>query len=273
MQAVLPNCYHYTRSEPLNGEFKICRGCETELDLSLFHRCRQQKDGRMLVCKTCRSTKRGQGIKVPDRMVNGELFRVCRYCKTEHALSAYLKSPKGLNGRGRKCNKCLNAARNQRLAASAGARLRKKECGRRFYDKHGSVYFAKYHTAQQRKEKEALYPNRRTARLLRTRLSDALRAYKNGRPVKTAKTLELLGCSIEFFARHIERQFQPEMTWSNRGMWRKNGPRVWHIDHIKPCASFDLTDPAQQRTCFHWSNMQPLWGADNISKGAHIYAT
>ena len=43
-----------------------------------------------------------------------------------------------------------------------------------------------------------------------------------------------------------------------------------HIDHIKPCASFDLTDPAQQKECFNYKNLQPLWAFDNISKGATI---
>lgn len=54
------------------------------------------------------------------------------------------------------------------------------------------------------------------------------------------------------------------MTWANYG---KSG---WHIDHIKPCASFDLSDPDQQKACFHYSNLQPLWAFDNLSKGAKL---
>ena len=52
------------------------------------------------------------------------------------------------------------------------------------------------------------------------------------------------------------------MTWDN---WQHDG---WHIDHIRPCASFDLADLEQQRQCFHYTNLQPLWAADNIRKGA-----
>jgi hypothetical protein len=48
------------------------------------------------------------------------------------------------------------------------------------------------------------------------------------------------------------------MTWENRSKW--------HVDHIRPCASFNLFDPAQQAACFHFSNLQPLWAADNIRK-------
>ena len=51
------------------------------------------------------------------------------------------------------------------------------------------------------------------------------------------------------------------MAWDN---WGKFGR---HIDHIRPCASFDLTDPVEQRKCFHFSNLQPLWAYDNHVKG------
>jgi hypothetical protein len=50
------------------------------------------------------------------------------------------------------------------------------------------------------------------------------------------------------------------MTRENHGLW--------HVDHIRPCASFDLTDPEQQAICFHYTNLQPLWAIDNIKKGA-----
>ena len=59
---------------------------------------------------------------------------------------------------------------------------------------------------------------------------------------------------------HLEALFQPGMTWDNHAI---DG---WHIDHIRPCTSFDLTDPEQQRQCFHYTNLQPLWAFDNISK-------
>jgi hypothetical protein len=48
------------------------------------------------------------------------------------------------------------------------------------------------------------------------------------------------------------------MSWKNYGKW--------HIDHIRPCSSFDLSDPQQQRTCFNYSNLQPLWAKDNLNK-------
>lgn len=79
---------------------------------------------------------------------------------------------------------------------------------------------------------------------------------------KAGRTFDLLGCSLVEFRAHIESQFLTGMTWENRGKFG------WHIDHKRPCASFDLTDPEQQKICFHHTNLQPLWYGDNLSKGS-----
>lgn len=92
---------------------------------------------------------------------------------------------------------------------------------------------------------------------LRTRVRAALIAKK----VKRCD-VGLIGCSqAELFA-HIEKQFTEGMTWENYGLW--------YIDHIKPCASFDLLNPEEQRKCFHFTNLQPLWAEDNWSKGSKV---
>ena len=90
-------------------------------------------------------------------------------------------------------------------------------------------------------------------------LRERIRAALDGR-AKSAKTMELLGCSIEEFKHHLESQFLPGMSWENYGLW--------HIDHRIPCSSFDLTESIQQRQCFHFSNQQPLWKQDNLKKGS-----
>lgn len=96
-------------------------------------------------------------------------------------------------------------------------------------------------------------------------IQNALRCRMHGTIVKgykSASTLKLLGCSFEDCRKHIESQWKEGMTWENYGLYG------WHIDHIKPCASFDLKDPKQQAECFHYTNLQPLWAIDNIKKGA-----
>jgi hypothetical protein len=63
---------------------------------------------------------------------------------------------------------------------------------------------------------------------------------------------------IDELWKHLEKQFKDGMTRQNQG--------EWHIDHIKPCSLFDLTDPEQQKECHNYKNLQPLWAIDNIKK-------
>ena len=96
---------------------------------------------------------------------------------------------------------------------------------------------------------------------LRSRLVGAL---KTQGAHKTAKSIELLGCTIQECRQYLESLWVEGMSWENHGM----GNDKWQIDHIKPCDAFDLTDPEQQRQCFNYQNLQPLWQRDNLSKSS-----
>jgi len=87
---------------------------------------------------------------------------------------------------------------------------------------------------------------------LYTRIYQTLKENK-----KLEGTTKLLGCSITFFKKYIENQFKPNMSWDN---YSKYG---WHIDHIKPCNTFDLSIYEQQQKCFHYTNLRPLWAKEN----------
>tara|TARA_R110000803_G_scaffold172667_1_gene235497 strand:- start:219 stop:917 length:699 start_codon:yes stop_codon:yes gene_type:complete len=76
----------------------------------------------------------------------------------------------------------------------------------------------------------------------------------------TKTSSSLLGCTVEELKTHIENQFKDGMTWEN---WKYDG---WHLDHIIPCSSFDLTKKKEHKKCFHYTNLQPLWAKDNLSK-------
>tara|TARA_R110002051_G_scaffold325769_1_gene431022 strand:+ start:5782 stop:6384 length:603 start_codon:yes stop_codon:yes gene_type:complete len=73
-------------------------------------------------------------------------------------------------------------------------------------------------------------------------------------------SFDFVGCSIDELKEHLSSQFQNGMSWENYG--------EWHIDHIKSCASFDLSIEEEQHKCFHYSNLQPLWAIDNLKKGS-----
>lgn len=99
-------------------------------------------------------------------------------------------------------------------------------------------------------------PEAKLAKTLRCRIRMALRV-RNCR--KSDSTYNLLGCSKKFFQDYIVSKFTQGMTLEN------NSVDGWHLDHIVPCASFDLNDPEQQKLCFHYTNYQPLWATKEIA--------
>jgi hypothetical protein len=81
---------------------------------------------------------------------------------------------------------------------------------------------------------------------------------------KSKSTMKLVGCSLDFLKQYLESQFKQGMNWNNYGL------RGWHIDHIRPCASFDLRKVSEQKKCFHYTNLQPLWAEENWSKNCKV---
>jgi hypothetical protein len=84
--------------------------------------------------------------------------------------------------------------------------------------------------------------------------------FKSAGIKKNTRSAELMGIDRDGFYAYIESLWLPGMTWANRGI------RGWHIDHIKPCSLFDMTDPEQAKACWHYTNLQPLWWKDNLRK-------
>lgn len=98
-------------------------------------------------------------------------------------------------------------------------------------------------------------PNAKLARTLRSRLRDFLKkGYKGGSAVAE------LGCTLEELRLHMESLFKEGMSWENHGSFG------WHIDHVLPLSSFNLSDKEDFKKACHWTNLQPLWWQDNIKK-------
>ena len=117
----------------------------------------------------------------------------------------------------------------------------------------------------QLREKRRIYRQKRYRGQVEYRLRVTLKArlqiaLKMKGAYKHKKTTALLGCTVHELRIHLESKFTPGMSWDNYG---RGG---WEVDHIRPCASFALTDPEQQKICFHFSNLQPLWAAENRAK-------
>lgn len=124
-----------------------------------------------------------------------------------------------------------------------------------------SVNFNETHREQRTvyARKHLKTPQGKLRRLCRDRVRDAIDLYKLN--VQLDSKFDLIGCTVFQLASHLESLFLPGMTWENHS---RNG---WHMDHIRPLASFDLNDPEQLESACRYTNLQPLWAEDNLKKG------
>lgn len=176
-------------------------------------------------------------------------MKQCIKCNEVKELTEFYKRKKSPDGRYNTCKSCASQHAKNSYAKNRDHVLSCKRTYGKANRKRISAYYATYY-----KERYHSDPAFRVLANLRTRLGHAL----NGNS-KSASTIELLGCTPEHARFHIESQFTEGMTWDNI-----------HIDHIQPCASFDLEDPNEQRKCFHYTNLQPLLAEDNLRKSDQI---
>jgi len=188
------------------------------------------------------------------------------------------------NDRGRlaaRCKLCHNKDRRERYRVN---REREREKQKEYYEANKeklAVMYREYAVRNKEKiqryqrqykvlNREKLrrqtreYMAKKRSENIEEKIKDRLRARVNKCVkfgYKGAKTMDLIGCSVEYLMAYLESKFKPGMSWENYGSY-------WHIDHIRPCASFDLTDKEQQKICFHYTNLQPLEAIKNIKKGA-----
>ena len=140
--------------------------------------------------------------------------------------------------------------------------IKNKERAKTYYKDYGNIYnerwlkknpnFNAEYSAKRRKE-----PFFKLKDNLRNRIRKVLKidGYK-----KSKITENFLGCSFKIAKEHLEKQFNNGMSWDNQGKW--------HIDHIIPLASAK-TEEELIKLC-HYTNLQPLWAFDNLSKGDKI---
>lgn len=149
------------------------------------------------------------------------------------------------------CKDCRREFQIRRLNTEEGKKYNRTQTREYRQTEKGKMYNRIYNN---KKFKQDI--NYKTAKLLRNRI---LRVLKGN--IKSANSLNLLGCSVDELKIHLEQQFELGMTWDNQG--GKNG---WQIDHIIPCAKFDLSIPENQRICFNYRNLQPMWAKENNIK-------
>ena len=209
---------------------KICTKCGMEKDKSQFH-----KNGPILIsrCKKCIGIQKSLHYKKNRKKI------------LEKKKDYWSKNKVKIYSRKKTYSEKYEQINKKRLKE-----YRKK------YGEDNREYLSDYHRrwAANRRSTDL---NFRLRNALRCRLYSAI---KNNQKVGSA--VSDLGCSVGELRIHLESKFQPGMSWENYG--------DWHIDHIIPLCYFDLSDRKQFLQACNYSNLQPLWEIDNLSKGGKI---
>lgn len=192
-----------------------------------------------------------------------EATRKCRLCRVDKFMSLFYHNNCYDDGYDTRCKTCVNTYNKewerthikQVRASQARSRSRRQSYIINYRKTHRKKINKQSHECHKRRLLSDI--NYKIGKRLSKRFREALK--KNRR---AGKMIELLGCSLQEFRDKMENLFEPCMSWQNYGY------ETWHIHHIKAIATFDLTDLEQQKVCFHWTNLMPLWGKENIGLGA-----
>lgn len=203
----------------------------------------------MKTCSTCKQEKEASCFYKR----NASKDKLCASCKD--CMQSYVKA----NKQKAKARAKVYREKNKKLIAKKDAERYQRDIEASRAKRRESDRRRKAKRREYDRKRRATDPVYRATLAHRARIRKAL--INNS---KSSSSTELTGCSIKQFRQNLESQFTEGMSWDNYGK------RGWHIDHIIPCASFDLSDPAQQRACFHYTNQQPLWAKNNESKGDRI---
>jgi hypothetical protein len=256
---------------------KTCFECKKEKNITNFAKSKSCKDGYRNLCKECKNDRQKKVYKEreQDKTLQN---KKCKECDETKEIKLFTKNTAYKDGYEQKCVICYRKNRQEYLDKPENRERFKKWC-REWESKPENKkkrnetkqleeskvmmrqYIKKYRSKDSSKKLRGIYRRERYSIdieykitcLLRSRLHDALKG-----KMKVESTMQLLGCSLEHFKNYIESLFVEGMTWENHG--------EWHLDHIRPCASFNFNIKTEQRICFNWRNMQPLWGEENLSK-------
>ena len=232
------------------NETKICKNCGHAKSLDLFKNEKRNADGKTNKCRECLNRKKREYRKNHPDLVRSQdkkrrnLSHVKTYMKNywEDNFEDLAKKAKQRYETDKK--PYLDRAKKQREKNPVKWKKYLKEWRTENRKYLNQYVLNKLHT-------DPLFK-------LKHKLRGALRKALNGKK-KTNPTLKYLGCDINFLKGYLEAKFRDGMTWENHGL-------IWHIDHILPCRSFDLSKEKDIEKCFHYTNLQPLLASENLTK-------
>lgn len=252
-------------------EVKRCPKCSQTKTVEEFHKQKTTKDGLARLCKLCYKVLRDDWKK---RKENKNYFKEHYNANREKILKESAEWKEKNKEHVVKVNKewydknrdrALDKSREWKENNKEQATEKNKEwyeenkerihkVQRKYREENKDLIWKR--ELEYRRKRRKNDPKYKLIGNLRSRLRSALRA---GRVTKVMHTIELLGCSPKFLVEYLEKQFK-------EGMTRKNYGKVWQVDHIVACSKFDLTIEEEQRKCFHFTNLQPLFIEEHKKK-------
>jgi hypothetical protein len=222
-------------------ETKICNKCNKTLKKEEFNRRNTSSDGLCNTCRKCyNSFRKSKDIIITDI----HKTKICNTCNKLKKLTEFGTCSKSKDKHFHRCKECQKP--------SKWNKEKQKLSEKKYCEKNKEKLQAKW----KRRSENIQF---RVKQRLCARIKSAL---KECSMRKNNKTYEYIGCSYDTLKQWIEFQFQEEMSWDNMGLW--------HIDHVTPCVSFDLTNSEDLAKCFSWKNLRPCWAEENMSKGSKI---
>lgn len=237
-------------------ETKICRKCKLDKDINEFSKKNTSKDGKQNICKYCdkQESKKWRENNKEKVKLQKEIYLKKNPEKLKEYQKEYQKkwakeNPEKIKSKRKKYN-LKNREKNKEKSD--------------LWRKNNPEYKKKYSENNRKRLWECEKKRRENLLVkltcnIRCRVNNFLKS-KNIK--KNNKTLDIIGCSTEFLKEHLEKQFKEGMSWDNQGKFG------WHIDHIIPLSSAN-TEEEIYKLC-HYTNLQPLWAFDNLSKGNKI---
>lgn len=231
-----------------NNNFKICSKCKEYKGLEEFDNDKYNSTGFRHQCKQCEKIYRNL-IKekyTPDtqqhyRNINPEKF--CTLCSSlfPRITEFFTVNSSREDGLADYCKSCVSIYGKDKRSTEP-------------YKKKAAEY------QRNKKENDIQYKIRRNvSSMIYQRLRNRLASKE------TLSTFnDILPYTIEELMDHLEKQFDPGMTWDNYGC----GEGKWEIDHYTPDSWFNYDSINDENFKESWKleNLQPAWSLPNRSK-------
>lgn len=241
---------------------KSCYSCKQSKSIELFVKDKYTKDGYKFICKKC-SCDKTKAYHAKDPAKSRAKLYAWRDKNRQYWLG-YLKHMRGKNPtfvpKERDANRSPEEARQWVKDNKAQYDVKNKDKNRSYQKAHQPIINQR--AREWRRAQRLSNPQFRLMENLRRRFYDLVKKLGHKRSLEY---VEMIGCSLDELKAWIENHFEPGMNWENQGHFSFD-KQTWQLDHHYPCSAFDLSDPEQQKQCFHHTNVYPVWARENLDK-------